>query len=104
MKSASSPHLPSDSSAGEREYDIPDDRRRTRVHTLLTGFGTWVQYSVFECFLDRKQRMMLEARLLEEIHQREDTVRIYRLCGACLPKVEVLGHGELPRDEQVYIL
>ena len=47
-------------------YDIPDDRRRTRVHSALTGFGTWVQYSVFECFLDRKQRMLLEARLLEE--------------------------------------
>ena len=85
-------------------YDIPDDGRRQRVHTLLTGFGTWVQYSVFECFLDRKQRVTLEARLLEEIHHREDTVRIYSLCGACLPKVEVLGHGELPKDEQVYLL
>src|ERR1700745_1054007 len=49
-------------------YDIPDDRRRTRVHSALTGFGTWVQYSVFECFLDRKQRVLLEARLLKEIH------------------------------------
>ncbi|HLX55465.1 MAG TPA: CRISPR-associated endonuclease Cas2 [Ktedonobacteraceae bacterium] len=85
-------------------YDIPDDRRRMRVHMALTGFGTWVQYSVFECFLDRKQRMVLEARLLEEVHQREDTVRIYSLCGACLPKVEVLGRGELPREEQVYLL
>ncbi len=54
-------------------YDIPDDRRRTRVHSALTGFGTWVQYSVFECFLDRKQRVLLEARLLKEIHQRQDT-------------------------------
>ncbi len=85
-------------------YDIPDDRRRTRVHTALTGFGTWVQYSVFECFLDRKQRIMLEARLLEEIHSREDTVRIYSLCGACLPKVEVLGQGDVPREERFYLL
>ena len=85
-------------------YDIPDDRRRTRVHSALTGFGTWVQYSVFECFLDRKQRMLLEARLLKEIHQREDTVRIYCLCGACIPKVEVLGLGDAPREEDVYLL
>ena len=85
-------------------YDIPDDRRRARVHSALTSFGTWVQYSVFECFLDRKQRMMLEARLLKEIHQREDTVRIYGLCGACIPKVEVLGRGDMPREEQVYLL
>src|SRR5436190_4830163 len=85
-------------------YDIPNDRRRARVHSALTGFGTWVQYSVFECFLDRKQRMLLEARLLKEIHQREDTVRIYCLCGACIPKVEVLGLGDAPREEDVYLL
>ena len=85
-------------------YDIPDDRRRTRVHMVLTGFGTWVQYSVFECFLDRKQRMLMEARLLNEIQQREDSIRIYSLCGACLPKVEVLGRGDLPHEEQVYLL
>ena len=85
-------------------YDIPHDGRRQRVHTLLTGFGRWVQYSVFECFLDRKQRLIMEARLLEEIQQREDTIRIYSLCGACLPKVEILGQGELPQNEQIYLL
>ena|SRR5579863_2105327 len=85
-------------------YDIPDDRRRTRVHSALTGFGTWVQYSVFECFLDRRQRILLEARLLKEIHQREDTVRIYGLCGACKTKVEVLGRGNAPREDHIYLL
>lgn len=85
-------------------YDIPDDRRRTRVHSALTGYGTWVQYSVFECFLDRKQRMKLEARLLKEIHQKEDTVRIYGLCEACHAKVEVLGHGDVPREDTTYLL
>ena len=85
-------------------YDIPDDRRRARVHSALTGFGTWVQYSVFECFLDRKQRVLLEARLLKEIHQRQDTVRIYGLCGTCMQKVEVLGQGEAPREDKIYLL
>ncbi len=85
-------------------YDIPNDRRRTRVHSALTGFGTWVQYSVFECFLNRKQRVLMEARLLKEIHQKEDTVRIYGLCGACSPKVEVLGTGDAPREDTLYQL
>ena len=85
-------------------YDIPDDRRRTRVHSALTGFGTWVQYSVFECFLNRKQRMLLEDRLLKEIHQREDTIRIYGLCSACTSKVEVLGRGDTPREDEIYLL
>jgi CRISPR-associated protein Cas2 len=85
-------------------YDIPDDRRRTRVHSALTGFGTWVQYSVFECFLDRKQRILLQSRLLEEIHQREDTIRIYGLCGTCLSKVDVLGQGAIPHEDDIYLL
>jgi len=85
-------------------YDIANDRRRTRVHSTLTGFGVWVQYSVFECFLDRKQRIVLEAKLLKEIHQREDTVRIYGLCGTCAPKVDVLGRGEKPKEDQIYLL
>ena len=85
-------------------YDIPNDRRRARVHSALTGFGTWVQYSVFECFLNRKQRVLMEARLLKEIHQREDTIRIYGLCGACAPKVEVLGIGDAPREDTLYQL
>lgn len=85
-------------------YDIPDDRRRTRVHSALTGYGTWVQYSVFECFLDKKKRMRLEARLHKEIHHGEDTIRIYGLCGACYPKVVILGTGDLPKEDRIYML
>ncbi|HEU5374796.1 MAG TPA: CRISPR-associated endonuclease Cas2 [Ktedonobacteraceae bacterium] len=85
-------------------YDVSDDRRRTRIHSVLTSFGTWVQYSVFECFLNRSQRILLEARLLKELHQREDTIRIYGLCGACFPKVEVLGQGQPPHEDTVYLL
>src|SRR5437764_14960274 len=85
-------------------YDIPDDRRRSRVHSALTGFGTWVQYSVFECFLDRKQRMLLETRLLKEIHSREDTVRIYGLCETCKTRVQVLCCGDAPREDCVSLL
>lgn len=85
-------------------YDIPNDRRRGRIHSVLTGFGTWVQYSVFECFLDQKQRMMLEARLLKEINRREDTIRIYGLCGSCTDNVEILGQGNEPHEDVVYML
>jgi CRISPR-associated protein Cas2 len=34
-------------------YDIPDDKRRTKVHKILLGYGKWTQYSLFECFLTR---------------------------------------------------
>jgi CRISPR-associated protein Cas2 len=101
---ASESHHSSESTLYIVSYDIPNDRRRTRVHSALTGFGTWVQFSVFECFLDRKQRHLLEARLLEEIHQQEDTIRIYGLCVACQTKVAVLGRGDAPHEEHIYVL
>jgi CRISPR-associated protein Cas2 len=85
-------------------YDISNDRRRTRVHSALTGYGTWVQYSLFECFLDQKQRIKMEARLLKEIHQREDSVRIYGLCKGCAPEVEILGRGDVPEDSIHFVL
>jgi hypothetical protein len=28
-------------------YDIPDDRRRTKIHQILMGFGKWTQYSLY---------------------------------------------------------
>ena len=34
-------------------YDIPDDRRRGQLAKVLKGFGTRVQYSVFEAHLNR---------------------------------------------------
>ncbi len=37
-------------------YDIPDDKRRTRVHKILKGFGQWTEFSLFECFLTKKER------------------------------------------------
>ena len=36
-------------------YDIPDDRRRSQLAKALKGFGTRVQYSVFEAHLSRNQ-------------------------------------------------
>jgi len=33
-------------------YDVPDDRRRTKIAALLKDFGERVQYSVLECLLE----------------------------------------------------
>jgi CRISPR-associated endonuclease Cas2 len=41
-------------------YDIPDDRRRTKLAHTLKDFGQRVQYSVFECLLTADQVAHLE--------------------------------------------
>ncbi len=84
-------------------YDVADDRRRAKVHSMLSGFGAWTQYSVFECYLTRQEIVLLRGRLTDVLHPREDTVRLYALCEGCRGRVEVLGTGEKPQEPQVYI-
>ena len=84
-------------------YDIPDDRRRTKVHKILLGHGEWTQYSLFECFLTRKELILLQAKLAEHLIAAEDSVRFYPLCANCVSKVETVG-GSPPREAQIYII
>ena len=72
-------------------YDIPNDRRRTRVLKTLRGFGQWTQFSVFECFLSAKELVLLHERLHKQIRPDEDSVRFYPLCQTCCGKVETVG-------------
>jgi CRISPR-associated protein Cas2 len=85
-------------------YDIPSDRRRTRLANALEDFGVRVQYSVFECRLTPDQIDRLRARMAKEIEPAEDSVRIYRLCQECVGKIEILGQGEVTEDPKVYVL
>lgn len=85
-------------------YDIPDDRRRTKLAHALKDFGQRVHYSVFECHLDEAGLAALRRRALKLIAEEEDSVRIYRLCGECDGKREVLGQGALTEDPDVFIV
>lgn len=84
-------------------YDIPDDRRRTRVHKILLGFGKWTQYSLFECFLSRKELVLLRSKLAEHLIPKEDSVRFYPLCANCVERVETVG-GPPPVEELLFVV
>ena len=84
-------------------YDISNDRRRTKVHKILSGFGQWTQFSLFECFLTEKEHLTLQAKLDKVLAGDEDRVRFYALCEACLKKVETVGM-EQPAEDRVYIV
>lgn len=83
-------------------YDISDDRRRARLHKALCGFGKWTQFSLFECFLDEKQLIVMRHRIRRLIRD-EDNVRIYALCLGCQAKVETYGSVR-PAEDRVYLL
>lgn len=86
-------------------YDLSDDKTRRRMATLLSGYGTRVQRSVFECRLSKKERGDLEDRLATCLDDAPDTdalgaqsVRLYGLCARCRPKVRLLGREDSSTD------
>ncbi len=82
-------------------YDIPNDKRRTKIHKILCGFGDWTQYSLFECFLDKRELVSMRARLNNVLNADEDSVRIYPLCNGCLGSVETIGSPK-PEEKKVF--
>jgi CRISPR-associated protein Cas2 len=84
-------------------YDSPNDRRRTKLHKLLKGFGAWTQYSLFECWLTDTQLVKLHTRLDKLLKESEDSVRIYPLCARCAGEVETIGSPR-PQPDAVFMV
>jgi len=82
-------------------YDIPDDDRRNKVASILSGYGERVQLSVFECWLDRHMKAAMQEKVSRAIAADEDSVRIY-----CVSTDEVLviGTGEALRPPKRFIV
>ena len=82
-------------------YDISEDKRRTKIHTILKSYGQWMQFSVFECVLTAAEYTKLRNRLNKLIKPTEDSIRFYFLCECCQRKVERIG-GEAVRDDTIF--
>jgi len=75
-------------------FDIHDERRLRKVSKQMENFGQRVQYSVFECYLDKADLKELKQRLIEIIDDSEDHIRYYSLCGKDKNKIIVDGRGD----------
>ncbi len=76
-------------------YDISCDRRRKAISDLLEGYGTRVQYSVFECVLSKKKYDELRRRLKRVFKEGDDSLRFYPISGHTLTQVEIWGDPPL---------
>jgi CRISPR-associated protein Cas2 len=88
-------------------YDLPDtkaaNKRRKRLHKLLSGYGKWTQYSVFECFLTAVQFAKLQIDIEKQIKPSEDSVRIYVLDAGSVKRTLTYG-SDKPCQEAAIIL
>ena len=67
-------------------YDIQNDNRRKKISDELEAFGSRVNYSVFECELNKTKLKKLKQKLEELIDKKEDSLRFYHICQSCVPK------------------
>ncbi len=77
-------------------YDVSTEtkvgrRRLRRVAKVCESTGQRVQKSVFECQVNQMQYEELERRLLAEINQDEDNLRLYRLSESASMRVKEYG-------------
>lgn len=85
-------------------YDIPDDKRRTKLHAELKNFGRPVQYSVFECILNRKEFEKMRKAVLRIIDKRKDKVRYYPLDNESVKKIITDGRGRVTSYPDVIVV
>jgi CRISPR-associated protein Cas2 len=77
-------------------YDVstvtaPGRRRLRRVAKTCQNYGQRVQNSVFECWVDAAQWVVLRGRLLAEIELESDSLRFYFLGSEWRGRVEHVG-------------
>jgi len=83
-------------------YDIADDRRRLKIMKTLEGFGTRVQYSVFECRLKIGELKELRTRL-HRLSARTDNIRFYFISEDDISRILIIGNGQVTPDSVFYL-
>jgi CRISPR-associated protein Cas2 len=74
-------------------YDVPDDRRRGRLHKRLRAWLHPVQKSVFEGELPPRSLPKLVKVVEACLEFEQDDVRIYVLCGGCRTSTLLVGRA-----------
>jgi CRISPR-associated protein Cas2 len=85
-------------------YDVADDARRSRIATILEGYGSRVQESVFEADLEPRDLEQLLTDLETCLDTTKDRLRVYRFCEACAKRVLAKGGPAIERAAGYYIV
>lgn len=87
-------------------YDIVDNKNRKKLSDLLETYGYRVNYSVFECELNKTKlkKLLNEVEEREYIDKKTDSVRFYHICQNCIPKsFEISNRSEIFEQKELFI-
>ncbi len=81
-------------------YDIADAQRLQNALFILKNYASGGQKSVFECFLDRAERLTLMDEIRAVLDLQEDRFLLLPLADS--QRIEVLGIAVKPTDEDYF--
>ena len=85
-------------------YDISSDKRRQKIAKLCEATAERVQYSVFEGWYTPPELEKLLKKVRRVFDDKQDSLRIYQLCGICRGKVATHGLGKVTPAPGVVIV
>ncbi len=85
-------------------YDIEDDKKRKKISDELEAYGYRVNYSVFECELNKTKLRKLTQKLEELVDEKHDSLRFYHICENCVPKSFELCNREEIFEKREYFI
>ena len=85
-------------------YDVQNDKRRKKISDELEAYGIRVNYSVFECQLNKTKLKKLKQKLEELVNKKEDSLRCYHICQSCIPKsFEICNKADIFEPLELFI-
>lgn len=85
-------------------YDIPDDKRRTKLSNFLEGYGERIQWSVFECFISLEEMRQLYQKVKKQVKPSEDNVRFYWLSTEATSMTLTIGSEKPEPPPKYYVI
>lgn len=85
-------------------YDIPNDKRRTKLANFLEGYGRRVQLSVFECFITLEEMRQLYELVKKKVKPAEDDVRFYWISDESMSMALTIGSQKPEEPPKYYVI
>ena len=76
-------------------YDVHNPKRLRKCAKLMEGYGERMQYSVFRCWMTKRDMEKLRWELTERLDP-EDDVLVIPLCGSCVSGIASLHSATRP--------
>lgn len=78
-------------------YDVHDSKRLRKCAKHMEGYGERIQYSVFRCWMSKREVERLRWELTELLES-EDEVMLIPLCGSCVEGIVGIHGSDRPPE------